>query len=729
MGFVLQMLCPAKGTAFADSRTMTPTSRNRWRKAAWPLGILAVLVAAVGVAEWRGWPFLKGPLESRLAERLQRDVRLGDEFALKLFGSLRLKTNALHVGPPRGPDADPALGGDLVDASDAWLEVPYSTVRALMKHDSEQAPRITAIRVGRAEASLKRLPDGRANWQFAPPRKAPSGPPVQFPEVDELVVQNGHIVVQDGLLKSSLDATVQTREGDKPASGAQKAEKAGLLVEGKGRHEDMPFEFHVTAAGVLPLVARANPTAVPVTIRLDSHGSKFAFEGTATDVLSLEGLDGSAALSGPSLAAVGDAVGVTLPTTAPFTLHGRLAKTGDVWSLKRIDLDVGESRLGGDFSFDRRARPPLLNGELTGSRMVLADLLPAFGAPIHGAPNPKPPPGHVLPQREFDIPSLKAMNANVKVRLQRADLGTLFRQPLQPLQGDLSLERGVLKLSNVLARTSGGELKGGIGLDSNPATPLWNVDMRWAGVELDQFLRPRNKVTREVKPSGEKPAYVTGKLGGHAQLTARGNSTAKLIASLDGTVQGWVRDGTISHVVVEAAGIDVAQALGVMIMGDDRLPMSCAAVRAVAKGGVVTPEVAIIKDSTLFVTGNVALVDERLALTLTSKPKDMSPAALRSPVHVDGTFGHPQLHLEKKPIALKLLAAAALGAVTPLAALIPLFDPGDKEAAGGCQRTLAQLRDANGPAGAPASKAPKPTDANVPADNPRHAAASAPLRK
>jgi hypothetical protein len=39
-------------------------------------------------------------------------------------------------------------------------------------------------------------------------------------------------------------------------------------------------------------------------------------------------------------------------------------------------------------------------------------------------------------------------------------------------------------------------------------------------------------------------------------------------------VQAWVRDGTISHVVVEAAGIDVAQALGVMIIGDDRLRMT-----------------------------------------------------------------------------------------------------------------------------------------------------------
>src|SRR5258706_15060660 len=119
-----------RGTAFAAVRMalpgnrMTTSNRSRWRKVAWPLGIVAVVVAGIGIAEWRGWPFLKGPMESRLSQRLQREVRFGDRFALRLFGSLRLATDALRVGPPQGPQADPALGGDLVDANEAWLQVP-----------------------------------------------------------------------------------------------------------------------------------------------------------------------------------------------------------------------------------------------------------------------------------------------------------------------------------------------------------------------------------------------------------------------------------------------------------------------------------------------------------------------------------------------------------------------------------------------------------------------------
>lgn len=692
---------------------MGPISRRRWRIVAWPLGIgLAVVLGLLLACEAAGWPFLKGPVQKQLTARLERPVEFGDAFRLKLFGAIRLDTSALRIGARTNLPADSPLGGDLVNATNAHLELPYSTVRQLIRADHSRAPHITSLRFAQVEGALKRTADGRANWSFA--SSAPDTPQAQYelPTVDELVVERGHVLFDDAILRTTLEARVSTNEGDTNEGHAK-----GLVVEGQGHHEKVPFQFHVTSAGVLPLVARGATTAVPVTIRL-SGGSeaKFSFVGTGTDILSFHAVDGDAVLSGPSLAKVGDALGLTLPSTEAFTLKGRLSKSGQRWSLNRADLDVGESRLGGDFTVDRTPQVPMLRGELRGTRLVLSDLLPAFGAPKPGTVKARAQVqaqgGKVLPERELDIPSLHAMNAEVKVRLARADLGTLFRQPLSPLNGDLTLQSGVLKLSNLLARAAGGEVKGNLGLDGNPAIPKWTADVRWAGIELDQWLRPRNKTSQTPKPSGENPGYVTGRLGGHADLRAQGNSTAKMIASTEGTLQAWVRDGTVSHLAVEAAGLDIAQGLGVLIVGDDPLPMHCAVLKANAHAGTLKPEVAIVdtRDSTILVDGTVALADERLDLVMVAKPKDMSPLTLRSPVHVDGTFSEPRFHVEKKPIALKALAALALGAVTPLAALIPLFDAGDKAAAGGCQQALAHLRDANGPSGARDAKAPKPTD-------------------
>src|SRR5438105_3054306 len=160
--------------------------------------VVASLDTAVGVAAWRGWAYLKGPLQSQLSQRLQREVRFGDRFSLKLLRSLRLSTDALHVGPPQGPQADPALGGDLVDANDAWVQLPYATVFRLMKPDSDEPPRIASLRFGRVEAALKRLADGRANWSLGPPKQSdPSRPSPELPVVDELVVSNGHFMLHD----------------------------------------------------------------------------------------------------------------------------------------------------------------------------------------------------------------------------------------------------------------------------------------------------------------------------------------------------------------------------------------------------------------------------------------------------------------------------------------------------------------------------------------------------
>ncbi|MBW8829453.1 MAG: AsmA family protein [Burkholderiales bacterium] len=714
---------------------MTPASKSRWRIAAWPLGIVAAALIGVVVCETQGWPFLKGPVQQQLSKRLQRPVEFGDTFKLKLFGSIRVDTSSLRIGPPDGLAADSLLSGDLVNAKSAHLELPYATLRQLARKDNTEAPRIASLRFGEVDASLKRLADGHSNWAFAPTQAAATQRQFDLPTVDELVVEHGHVAFDDAVLKTSFAAKVSTSEGDR--ASVQNGQAAGLVVEGRGNHEKLPFQFRVTSAGVLPLVARDTATAVPITIRL-SGGSeaKFTFDGTGTDVLSFQAIDGTATLSGPSLAKVGDALGITLPTTERFTLKGRLSKSGQRWAFKNADLDVGDSHLGGNFSYDRAPQVPMLTGELNGSHLVLADLLPAFGAPKPGTEKAKAhvvaQGGRVLPDRELDIPSLRWMNANVKVRLTRAELGTLFRQPLAPLDGDLTLDGGVLRLSNLLARAAGGEVKGNLGLDGTQANPLWTANVRWAGIELDQWLRPRNKTSQQPKPSGENPGYVTGRLGGHAQLQAHGRSTAKMIASTDGTVQAWVRDGTISHLIVEAAGIDIAQGLGLLIVGDDPLPMNCAVVKANAKAGLLTPEAAMVdtRDSTLLITGSVNLADERLALVMTSKPKDMSPATLRSPVRLEGTFDHPQVYLEKKPIGLKVLASAALAMVHPLAALIPLFDPGDKDGAGGCQRTLQHLRDADGPAGVRDAKAPKANDKSLPPDPAaRHAAASAPMRK
>ena len=699
--------------------------RRRWRNIAFGVvGTLGVLVIAFGVCELVEWPFLRHPLEARLARILDRPVAFGDRFGVRLLGSVRAHTDTLTIGPApaNGPTLvdDAGKARDFMNAKTVRLALTYATLYHQWKGDG-QPLRVKLLDVDGLELNLKRNADGRANWQFGAAQPATAASSPQLPQFERLNVRNGQVRLVDEPLQISADARVATREGTAEAAAiaasgastpqvriatvgparivgsaplaasggtATPARQAlaidddtpGLQVDGQGTYRKAPLVLQLRSSGLLPLAA-SDTDAIAVPLWLDVHADKtrIRIDGTATDLLHFGGMDASFVASGPSLAAVGDALGVTLPTTARFATHGRLRKHGQVWDAGISAMDIGTSRLKGDFRFDNGPAVPLLTGTLGGSRLALADLGPAFGATAPDAPasasNAKP--GRVIPDREFDIPSLKAMNANVGVQLAVLDLGTTALEPFQPLQGRITLQDGVLHLQDLLARTSAGEVRGLIGLDSRPANPKWNADLRWSGIQLDRFIKTRDVAVRK-DASGGKPdvGYISGALGGNARLTGQGRSTARLLASLDGSARMWVRDGTVSHVLVEAAGIDVAQALGVFVKGDDKLPMQCALAQFDLVNGKVMPEVFVIdtKDTTMLVDGDLSLATESLDLRMTAHPHDFSPLALRTPVKVSGTFTDPHIRPEIKPLASRGAAAVALSLVNPLAALLALVD-------------------------------------------------------
>jgi uncharacterized protein involved in outer membrane biogenesis len=110
--------------------------------------------------------------------------------------------------------------------------------------------------------------------------------------------------------------------------------------------------------------------------------------------------------------------------------------------------------------------------------------------------------------------------------------------------------------------------------------------------------------------------------------------------------------------------------------------VTCGAADLLVKDGRVTPQVLLVdtRDSTLWANGSLSLADEKLALVARVEPKDFSPLALRSPLHVDGTLGAPKVSVEKAPLVKRVGSAALLAMLHPLAAILPLMDSGDDDA-------------------------------------------------
>jgi uncharacterized protein involved in outer membrane biogenesis len=329
---------------------------------------------------------------------------------------------------------------------------------------------------------------------------------------------------------------------------------------------------------------------------------------------------------------------------------------------------VGASELSGAFEFDTAVTPSRLSGTLKGTLLKLADLAPAVGV---GASS-SAPRAKVLPTRPFDLAALRAMDADVHIAIDQVDANTTLLEPLRPFAAHLQLTGGVLTLTDIEARTAQGHLAGTLALDGQQDRAHWVVALNWDGVQLQRWIHQQR--------AAALPPYVTGQLRGHATLQGSGRSTAEILATLQGDIGATVEHGTLSHLLVEMGGLDLAQSLGVYFKGDNALVLDCALADLGVAAGTLRPRLLVLdtSDSTVWVDGSVSLATEQMDLRAVVAPKDFSILTLRSPLHIQGSLSQPKVSVEKGPLGLKLGSALLLGLLNPLAAILPLVDVGSR---------------------------------------------------
>ena len=90
-------------------------------------------------------------------------------------------------------------------------------------------------------------------------------------------------------------------------------------------------------------------------------------------------------------------------------------------------------------------------------------------------------------------------------------------------------------------------------------------------------------------------------------------------------------------------------------------------------------------DTIIVGQGQVDLGDETLDIELRPRPKDRSILALRSPLHLGGTFAAPQFRPDFARLGLRGALALALGSIAPPAALLATLElgPGEDSNCGG----------------------------------------------
>jgi uncharacterized protein involved in outer membrane biogenesis len=234
----------------------------------------------------------------------------------------------------------------------------------------------------------------------------------------------------------------------------------------------------------------------------------------------------------------------------------------------------------------------------------------------------------------------------------------------------VQLKDGVLRLDPLDFTVAGGEIVSRVNLDARKDEIRTTLTGDVQRLELAKLF-----------PTVEITKRGAGKLSGALALETRGNSVAQMMANADGNIGLIMGPGHISNLLVELAGLDVAETLKFLLDEDKEIPLRCAYADLRVDDGVMGAQSLAFdtSDTVVYGEGKISFRDEALDMKLSPQPKDRSPLSARVPLKIGGSFKDPSVAPEAGPLLARGAAAAALYAIAPPAALLALIETGPGE--------------------------------------------------
>jgi AsmA family protein len=618
----------------------------------------AVLIAVAILAIAFDWNWFKGPIEHSVSSNTGRDVEIRGDLAVDLGSVIRIDAANVVLGNAPWAAAPHLARADRVRVYIALWPLFSGRLRI---------PRIELLA---PEVELERNARGEANWRLGESsRSRSSRRQVSF---GDLVIDDGSVRLREARLKTDLHLRVSTepRGPDDAASP--------IVANGTGRFRDGEFALTARVDSPLRLLQDGRAYRVDATVRAGATGARL--HGTLPVPVDLERFELQAEFAGQDLAELYSLVGFPVPESPPYRVRGELARDGGTVHYRGFEGTIGDSDLRGDLGVQTGGPRLRARANLTSEHLDFDDLAVLVGAPPgtgegetanarqKAEARRRAQESRLLPDRPYDLEKLQRLDADVQFRASKVESA---RFPIDALHAHLVLESGLLKIEPLEVGLAGGQVHGTITLDARRDPIATAADLRARGVELPRLF-PRIKATS------------VGFIGGEASIEGRGNSVAEMLATADGEVAAVMGAGQVSNLLLELAGLDIAESLKFLIGKDRSVRLRCAYADFDVEEGLARARSMAFDttDTVILGEGSISLRDERLDLVLKPRPKDVSPVSLRVPLEVRGTFKEPEFSPQPGPLVARAAIAAALFAVAPPAALLALIETGPGEDVG-----------------------------------------------
>jgi uncharacterized protein involved in outer membrane biogenesis len=648
-----------------------------WRRIGiWTGGAFGVVVTAfVLFLTFADWNALRGPIGRMASAATGREIVIAGDLDVNPWSwTPEFTVNDLRVGNParfreRGQFATVARANASIRLLPLFVG-RFDFVR---------------IDLQGADIALYRSAQGVSNWA---PSHSSTGKQFDLPAIREFSLRDGHVRLVDEKRRMTLDGAFTTEESIDPRNPGR------FELNGEGQLNDRPFTLVLSGAPLLN-VRRDRP--YPFVADLRAGGTHIEANGTVRRPFNFNAWVANVRATGPDLADLYYLVGLTLPNTPPYALHGRLTREGRRFGMPNVAGHVGDSDVRGSWTAGPQANGRiLLEGDFRSNSLDFDDLMAVLG----GAPDTRETASagqrqmaanlaaqdRLLPDAQLDISRVRNMDARVTYRA--ADVRSR-RVPLRGLSVDINLNQGLLRLDPMTLELTHGRVGGAVSINARRDTPRVDMDVRLTNARLESIFR-----------IGDRQP-ITGAVHGRVQLTGYGASVRDAAANANGQATFVVPSGEVREAFAELTGINVTRGLGLLLTHDQsKIGVRCGVASFSVNNGIAHARTIVFDTETMLIEGKgtVSLRDETLDLDITGDPKEPRLIRVAAPISIEGRLRSPRVGVEVEDAADQGLAALLATIAAPIAAVLPFIDPGLADDAN-CAALLAGRTDASRRAG------------------------------
>ena len=610
--------------------------------------LLVVILGLTAAAIFVQGNHIKPFAENALSAALGRETTIGD---LHLDKGWMLGITATDISVANADWAP----------EEPMAELDELTVRFRLLSVFDSQLDIPLIRARGGSVEIVRDTDGKLNWS-----SASSAGDAAAPEERSEIPSIGEIEIADVKI-SYLDITSQRSDLLLAANieGVLRG-KQDVFLKGDGTINQSPFTFEFAGGAFDRLI---NPDGLyPLRIAIDGP-TRLRIEGQLATTEDGETRLTSVRLTGDDFADLGVPFGLPLPTTPPYDLNGTVLFGDKAISLEDFAGRIGDSDASGTLTVDYGDEEPRLTGNIYSKRLDFDDLAGLIGAqpdPDETASESQQKAAEqqgLLPKTEIPVALLRS--AEIDIRLV-ADSVLSPVAKVDNIDMHFILKDDRLTVKPLKAGIANGEVTGEIALNVRDDIPSADIDVTLGGVELYRFFEDTDFVQQ-----------MGGAVSGRIYFIGNGMNFAEILEAANGGGHLVLRDGRISGLIVEAAGLDIAESLGLLIGGDVSVDMPCAVAAITANKGVLSFKRGVIStsDSLLLTEGSVDIGARSLDIRVEARERDFSLIDLKAPVSISGPLQDPDIRI---------------GGIDPF----PFFSLPDEEAQANCDWLIEEARKA-----------------------------------